>query len=87
MFVLFNLDTGYAGEDTTEVYEFDDNTSEDTLNEYGQQLADDHAEMYGHTAGENTYGVEYEGGSYSYEILEDMTREEIEEEYGEINNA
>ena len=87
MFVLFNLETGYVGEDATEVYEFDDDTSEDTLDEYGQQLADDHAEMYGHTAGEDNNGVEYEGGTYTYEILEDMTKEEIEEEYGEISRA
>lgn len=87
MFVAFKLETGYVGEETTEVYEFDDDTSEDTLNEYGQQIADDNAEMYGHTAGEDNNGVEYEGGTYTYEILEDMTKEEIEEEYGEISRA
>ena len=87
MFVLFNLETGYVGEDATEVYEFDDDTSEDTFDEYGQQLADDHAEMFGHTAEEETDGVEYEGGTDTYEMLEDMTREEIEEEYGELCRA
>lgn len=87
MFVVFKLETGYVGEETTEVYEFDEDTSEDTINEYGQLIANDNAEMYGHNVGEVMDGVEYEGGTYTYEILEGMTREEVEEEYGEINNA
>lgn len=87
MFVLFKLETGYIGEKSMEVYEFDDGTSEDTFDEYGQQLANDIAEMYGHIVGEEIDGVEYDGGTYTYEILEGMTREEIEEEYGEITNA
>lgn len=35
-------------------------------------------------------GIEFDESdcySYSYEVLDDMTREEIEEQYGEITNA
>ena len=93
MFVLFNLSTYRAGCDVHEVYEFPDGTSEQEINDYGDNLAYDNAEMHGvfDEAREDCEesGLEFDEGEYyssSYEVL-NMTREEIEEEYGEVVRA
>lgn len=86
MYVKFNLGTGYIGEDCEIIYHFEENLSEEEIRTYGLELASEHAEMYGHYTGEDDSGVEYEP-EMSYEILEGMSVEEIEEEYGEILEA
>ena len=81
MLVLFKLETGYVGEACQEVYEFDNDTSDETLDEYGQELAYDNARMYGRDNDEDLENV-----SHSWEKL-NMTREEAEEEYGSVCEA
>jgi hypothetical protein len=85
MYVLFSFGTGYVGEEAHEVYEFDDNTSEDSISDYGYELACQHAESYGHYEGEDEDGVEFEP-EMDWQIL-DETRDEIEDLYGEITKA
>lgn len=94
MFVLIKCDTCRVGCSSTEVYEFEDGTNDEALDTYASELAYENAEMYGILDDERESceesGIEFNEGdcySYSYEILEDMTREEIEEQYGEITNA
>ena len=88
MFVLFKLRTNSVGCDSNDVYELEDVSAlnsdgavnEDYINETGYELAMDNAESYGIEQNEE---IEDEPFSFSYEILTG-TREEIEEEYGEI---
>lgn len=94
MFVLIKCDTCRVGCSSNEVYEFEDGTDNEVLDTYASELAYENAEMYGILDDERESceesGVEfYESDcySYSYEVLDDMTREEIEELYGEITNA
>lgn len=94
MFVLIKCDTWYEGCSSTEVYEFADGTDEEALDAYANELAREDAEMYGIFDDEqeacDEAGIEFNESdcySYSYEILKDMTREEIEEQYGEILSA
>jgi hypothetical protein len=87
MIVLFKLETGYCGEDSNEVYEFPDETTEEALDEYGRDLAFDNFEMFGHSVEEEEEesGIEYEP-IFSWEVL-DGYREDIESEYGHIQEA
>lgn len=94
MFVLIKCDTCRVGCSSTEVYEFEDGTDEEALDVYADELAHENAEMYGIFDDERESceesGIEFDESdcySYSYEVLDDMTREEIEEQYGEITNA
>ena len=90
MFVLIKCDTCRVGTSLEEVYEFDDNTTEDQLQEYADDLARDNADSYGIIDDEITEseesGIEFEGGSCYWATVEvlDNTREEILEEYGDI---
>jgi hypothetical protein len=86
MFVLFTLTTGFAGEDQRVVYEFPEGTTEENISDYGSELAVDNAESYGHYMGDDIDGVEYTEAECNYEILEG-SREEIEEDWGEICQA
>lgn len=94
MFVLIKCDTCRVGCSSTEVYEFEDGTDNEALDVYASELAYENAEMYSILDDERESceesGIEFNESdcySYSYEVLEDMTREEIEEQYGEITNA
>lgn len=84
MFVLMHLRTNIVGTDVDAVYEFDDSTSDENLSEYAHDLASDNAEMYGVEFDEDFDEEPFEG---YWEKLEGKTREEIEEEYGEIIEA
>lgn len=94
MFVLIKCDTCRVGCSSIEVYEFEDGTDNEALDVYVSELAYENAEMYGILDDERESceesGIEFNESdcySYSYEVLEGMTREEIEEQYGEITNA
>lgn len=76
-YVLFKLSTDTVGQENEEVYAVD-NTDEDYLDSVGYDLSKDNAESFGIEDEEQFH--------YSLEIL-DKTREEIEEEYGEVLNA
>lgn len=72
--------------------EFDDNVTEEHIEEYGNDLARDNADMYGiikdaeGEVEENGFEVEYSDVYWAtYERL-DIPREEIEECYGSITN-
>lgn len=90
MFVLIKCTTCRVGCDNEQVYEFEDSITEEELQTYADECAKDNADMYGiiedemEAAEDSGFEFEecqcYEG---SYEIL-NMTKEEIEEEYGEI---
>lgn len=90
MFVLIKCDTCRVGTSLEEVYEFDDNTTEDQLQEYADDLARDNADSYGiiddEIAESEESGIEFEDGSCYWATVEvlDNTREEILEEYGDI---
>ena len=92
MFIKYELKTNRVGYDDTVVVEFDDAITEQHIEEYGNDLARDNADMYGiiidaeKEAKENGFEVEYSDVYWaSYEIL-DIPREEIEECYGSITN-
>lgn len=94
MFVLIKCDTCRVGCSSTEVYEFEDGTDNEALDVYASELAYENAEMCGILDDERESceesGIEFNESdcySYSYEVLDNMTREEIEEQYGEITNA
>ena len=90
MFVLIKCDTCRVGTSLEEVYEFDDNTTEDQLQEYADDLARDNADSYGIIDDEivesEESGIEFEEGSCYWATVEvlDNTREEILEKYGDI---
>lgn len=79
-YVLFHLRTNRVGEEQDDVYEVE-SIDEDYLNTLGYELAEDNAHLYGTEQEEE---IEEEQFSYSWEVLEGMTKEEIEEEYGKI---
>lgn len=90
MFVKFELTTNRVGCDSTQVYKVADESTSNYLDEIGNDLARDNAEMYGiiDEAREEAEeaGFDFEESEcygYSYEILEGMTEEEIVEEYGD----
>lgn len=80
LYVLFHLRTNRVGEEQDDVYEVE-SIDEDYLNTLGYELAEDNAHLYGTEQEEE---IEEEQFSYSWEVLEGMTKEEIEEEYGKI---
>ena len=91
MFVLIECKTCQVGTDVSEVREFEDGTSTEDLDSYARDIAYDNAESYGVFDEERAQcedsGVEFNEDdcySYSYTVLEGMTREQIEEEYGSI---
>lgn len=75
-YVLFHLSTGNEEQDVHSVYEVD-STDEEYLDAVGYDLAVENADAQEVS--------ERDSVTYDYEILEDMTREEILDEYGEIN--
>ena len=90
MIVLIKCSTNRVGCDKQEVYQFDDNSTEEYLQEYADDLARDNAESYGIFDEEREEaedsGIEFiEDECYngSYEIL-DMTYDEALDEYGEV---
>ena len=90
MFVKFELTTNRVGCDSTQVYKVPDDSTKEYLDEVGDDLARDNADMYGiiDEAREEAEeaGFDFEESEcygYSYEILEDMTEEEVVEEYGD----
>lgn len=78
-FVLFHLGVKNISQEEDTVYEVDC-TDDDYLNKLGSRLAKENAQLFG-VSFEND---EEEPYSYSWEILEDMTEEEIKSKYGEI---
>lgn len=98
-FVLFHLTTDTIGTDAYNVYDLPDEdvynedgtVNEDYLDDLGNDLAFENADSYGlldldEEDDEDDCGIEPDAGyGYSYTIL-DGTREEIEEEYGDIYN-
>lgn len=91
MFVLIKCDTCRVGTSLEEVYEFDDDTTEDQLQEYADDLARDNADSYGIIDDEITESeescIEFEEESCYWATVEilDNTREEILDEYGDIH--
>lgn len=94
MFVLIECNTCKVGCDIADVYEFEDGTTEATLEDYAKDVAYDNADLYGifdeerETCEES--GIEFDESecySYEYTVLEGMTREQIVEQYGEIIQA
>lgn len=92
MFVLIKCTTCRVGYDESAVYEFPDNTTDDELQAYATDCARDNADMYGIIEDEMEEAenscIEFEEDSCysgSYEIL-NKSRDEIIEEYGEINS-
>lgn len=85
MFVKMCLRTNRVGCDFDEVYEVDDNYTDEELTEVAHDLARDNAEMYGIFDDDGDF--EDEGNYWGYWERLEGTREEIEEEYGEINNS
>lgn len=96
-FVLFHLTTDTVGTDTDDVYDLPDEdvynedgtVNEDYLDDLGSDLAFENADSYGlldEEDDEDDCDVEEDAGyGYTYTIL-DGTKEEIEEEYGDISN-
>ena len=80
MVVLFKLSTNLCGQESEEVYRFKDDASFEYIEEYGYELARNNAEMFGNDGDDDEYFMEYE-------VLEDMSEEEIVENYGEICDA
>ena len=93
VYVLFNLRTTYVGCDAKDVYEVeekevyneDGSLNETFLDDVGNVLAQQNAEMYGIEVDEDSI-FEPEPYSFDYEVLTG-TREEIEEDYGCINHC
>lgn len=90
MLVLIRCTTDRVGCDTENVYEFDDDSAEEYLQEYANDCARDNAESYGIFDAEREEaednGIEFiEDECYngSYEIL-DMTYDEALDKYGEV---
>ena len=90
MFVEFKLTTNRVGCGVTQVFKVRGDCTKEYLNEVGDDLARDNADMYGilDEAREEAEeaGFDFEESEcygYSYEILEGMTEEEIVEEYGD----
>ena len=84
MFVLFTLENSETCAKEEVVYELSDDSTKEYIGSVGLELIEDKNSSEGIEVGEdNGSGVELEGYSYIYEILE-CTREEVEENYGEI---
>lgn len=81
-FVLFKLSTNAVGQESENVYEVD-STEEEYLNSLGHDFARDNAESFGVEQSDDS---DEEPFYYTWEILA-KTREEIEEEYGEVLNV
>lgn len=93
MFVLIKCTTCRVGCDSNTVYEFPDDTTEDELQAYATDEARDNADMYGIIEDEmeeaENSGIEFDEElcyNGDYEIL-NKSRDEIEEEYGEIQEV
>ena len=96
-FVLFHLTTDTVGTDAYNVYDLPDENvynedgtvNEGYLDDLGNDLAFENADSYGlldEEDDEDDCGIEPDAGyGYTYTIL-DGTKEEIEEEYGDICN-
>ncbi len=81
-----------VGCDDTTVYEFPDGTPLKELEGYAEEVSRDNADMYGaferaESEAEECGVEESDIYSYSVEVLEGVSREEIEEEYGDIQEA
>lgn len=91
MLVLIKCDTCRVGTSTEEVYRFDDDTTDDALQEYADDLARDNADSYGiieeEMAESDRNGIEFEEDTCYWATVEklNMTEEDAIEEYGEIN--
>ena len=90
MFVKFELTTNSVGCDATLVYKVADESTSEYLDELGNDLAKDNAEMYGiidearEEAEEEGFDfIESECYEYNYEVLEGMTEDDIIAEYGD----
>ena len=94
MFVLIECTTCRVGCDTSAVYEFEEGTTDKDLDAYAKDTAYDNAERCGIFDDEREVceesDIEFDEGDcygYSYRVLDGMTREEVEEQYGEIYNT
>lgn len=92
-FVVFNLETNSIGCNDTQCFILNDNClnpdgsiNEDYLDEYGNELARDNADMYGLLdCSEDESGIENTDIYYStHEIVEYDSVEEAEEDYGAV---
>lgn len=90
-YFLCNLETVECGTDQQIVCAFNDDVKEDEIDSSICDMARDNADSYGvldraeEEAKETEIEfIEDEYFSYDYEELEDMTEEEIEDKYGEI---
>lgn len=96
MFVLLEYGFGRAGCDESCVYEFDDTSDADYIEDYAYEVAVDHAQSYGEVVDMDELDGEYDDSDYdaidladiwsTFEVL-DLTREEIEEYFGDIVKA
>lgn len=89
MFVKFDLKTQFTGCDDTIVCKVHDNSTEDYIEEVGDSLARDNADMHGVFDDADKYceeiGLEFNESdcySFSYEILDYMSEQEIIDTYG-----
>lgn len=81
MFVKIRCETNYCGEWDESVREFPDDTTDEELNDYASDAADDNARSFGELG--EPEDEDYREAYGNWEKLE-KTREEILEEYGEI---
>ncbi len=79
MLVNIRTSTAFCGEDYDEVYEFPDETTEKELDDYCDQLAYDRACEFG--IEEQDVEPDIYGG---WQILKEIHRHKIIEEYGDI---
>ena len=92
-YVLIKCKTCRTGCDSEEVYEFPDHFTDDEIESYANECARDNAEMYGiiedEEADADEAGIEFEECNCYWAVTKvlNMTREEIEEEYGDINKV
>lgn len=86
MFVLFTLNNEeVAGSEENRVYHIEgEDADEDYLNELASDFAEEENSLYGIEAGAEQNGVEITGYTCNWKILENLTEEEIIDNYGEI---
>lgn len=86
MFILFTLmNEDVSGSEDKKVYHIEDTEVNDSyLDELAEDFAEEENSLYGIEAGSVKDGVEVVGYTCNWEALENMTEEEIIEQYGDI---
>ena len=91
-YIKVTLSTNYVGEENDKILGVADGVTDNTINEYCDELAFDNADSFGsidrYREEMEESDIEFEDSdaySFSIEELGDKTLEEIEEEYGEVD--